>query len=78
MKAYGGAVNVDDVIASIKHIVMDLINVLPGNISVNTVQHATIDEAVFSMSSAPSSCGTTGLCNPFLSNGYVNTIPRKQ
>jgi hypothetical protein len=31
---------------------MDLINVLPGNGSVNTVQDATIDEDVFSMSSA--------------------------
>jgi hypothetical protein len=28
---------------------MDLINVLPGNSSVNTVQHATIEEAVFSV-----------------------------
>jgi hypothetical protein len=27
---------------------MDLINALPGNISVNTVQHATIEEDVFS------------------------------
>jgi hypothetical protein len=26
-----------------------LINPLPGNISVNTVQHATIEEAVFSV-----------------------------
>jgi hypothetical protein len=33
-------------------ILTDLINALPGNSSVNTVQHATIDEAVFSMSSA--------------------------
>jgi hypothetical protein len=31
----------------------DLINAVPGNSSVNTVQHATIDEAVVSMSSAP-------------------------
>jgi hypothetical protein len=30
-------------------IVTDLINALPSNISVNTVQHATIDEAVFSV-----------------------------
>jgi hypothetical protein len=28
------------------YIVTDLINVLPGNSSVNTVQHATVDEAV--------------------------------
>jgi hypothetical protein len=30
------------------------------------------------MSSAPSSGGTKGLCNPFLSNGSVNTLRRKQ
>jgi hypothetical protein len=30
------------------YIGMDLINALPGNSSVNTVQHATIEEAVFS------------------------------
>jgi hypothetical protein len=46
--------------------------------SVNMVQHTTIDEAVFSMSSAPSSGGTMRLCNPFLSNGSVNTLLRKQ
>jgi hypothetical protein len=60
-----------------KNILTDLINALSGNSSVNTVQYATIDEAVFSMSSAPSSGGTTGLCNSFLSNGSVNTLPRK-
>jgi hypothetical protein len=59
------------------NIVRDLINVLPGNSSVNTVQHATVDEAVFSMSSTLSSGGTMGLCNPFLSNGSVNTRPCK-
>jgi hypothetical protein len=57
------------------HIVTDLINALPGNSSVNTVQHTTIDEAVFSMLSALSSSGTMGLCNPFLSNSSVNTFP---
>jgi hypothetical protein len=31
----------------------DLINALPSNSSVNTVLHVIIDEAVFSMSSAP-------------------------
>jgi hypothetical protein len=36
-----------------QNIVTDLINTLPGNISVNTVQYATLDEAVFFMSSAP-------------------------
>jgi hypothetical protein len=30
-------------------IVTDLINALPGNSSVNTVQHATIEEALFSV-----------------------------
>jgi hypothetical protein len=28
---------------------MDLINALPGNSSVNTIQHATMEEAVFSV-----------------------------
>jgi hypothetical protein len=56
--------------------IIDLIDALPGNSSVNMVQHATIDKAVFSMSSAPSSGGTTWLCNPFLSNGSVNAFPR--
>jgi hypothetical protein len=40
--------------------------------------YTTIDEAVFSMSSAPSSGGTTRLCNPFLSNGSINTLPPKR
>jgi hypothetical protein len=61
-----------------ERIVTGLINALPGNTSVNTVQHATIDEAVFSMSSSPISGGMTGLCNPFLSNDSVNTVPRKR
>jgi hypothetical protein len=39
------------------------------------VQNATIDEAMFSVSSTPSSCGTTRLCNPFLGNSSVNTFP---
>jgi hypothetical protein len=51
--------------ASFIHIVMDLINVLPGNSSVNTVQHATINEGVFSMSSTPSSGGTKVHATPF-------------
>jgi hypothetical protein len=33
--------------------VTDLINALPGNSSLNTVQHARVNEAEFSMSSAP-------------------------
>jgi hypothetical protein len=36
-----------------EYTVTDLINALPSNSSVNTIQQATIDEAVFSMSSAP-------------------------
>jgi hypothetical protein len=36
------------------NIVTDLINALQSNSSVNMVQHATIDEVVFSVSSAPS------------------------
>jgi hypothetical protein len=35
-------------------IVMDLINALPGNRSVNTIQHATVEEAVFSVSAVTS------------------------
>jgi hypothetical protein len=35
------------------NIVTDLVKALLGNSSVNTAQHSTIDEAVFSMSSAP-------------------------
>jgi hypothetical protein len=58
------------------HIVTDFINAFPGNSSVNTVQHATVDDAVFSVSFAPSSCGTTGLCKPLLGNDSVNTFPR--
>jgi hypothetical protein len=60
------------------NIVTDLINALPGNSSVNTVQHTTVDEAVFSMFSVLSSGGTMGLCNLFLSNGSVNTFTRKR
>jgi hypothetical protein len=37
--------------------VTDLINVMPGNSSVNTVQHATIEEAVFSVSAVTSRSG---------------------
>jgi hypothetical protein len=38
--------------------------------------YATIDEVVFSLRSAPSNNRITGLCNPFPSNGWVNTFPR--
>jgi hypothetical protein len=58
--------------------VMDLMNALSGKSSVNTVQHAIIDEVLFSMSYATSRGGKTELCNPFLSNGSVNTLPRRQ
>jgi hypothetical protein len=36
------------------NIVTDLINALPGNSSVNTVQHATVEEPVFSVSAVTS------------------------
>jgi hypothetical protein len=38
--------------------------------------YAPIDEAVFSMRSAPNNSRITGLRNPFLSNCLVNTFPR--
>jgi hypothetical protein len=44
---------------SVKYIV-ELISALPGNGSVNTVQHGTVDEAVFSMSSVPLPALLTG------------------
>jgi hypothetical protein len=42
------------------YIVTDLINALLGNGSVNTAQHATEYETVFSMSSAPRPVLVTG------------------
>jgi hypothetical protein len=60
------------------NLVSDLINALPGNSYVNTVRHATIGEAVSSVSFTPSSGGTTELCNPFLSNDSVNTLLRNR
>jgi hypothetical protein len=36
-------------ISDYKHTVTDLVNALPGNSSVNTVQFATIEKAVFSV-----------------------------
>jgi hypothetical protein len=56
---------------SVLYILTELINMLPGNCSVNTAQHATIDGTVFSMSSAPSTGGTRGLCNPILGKDSV-------
>jgi hypothetical protein len=53
-----------------------LITAWPGNSSVNTVHHATVDEGVFSMSSAPSSGEKKELCNPLLGKGSVNIFPR--
>jgi hypothetical protein len=38
--------------------------------------YATIEEAVFSMRSASSNSRITGLSNPFLSSGWVNTFLR--
>jgi hypothetical protein len=43
--------------AQILHIVTDLINALTGNSYVNTVQHATIEEAVFSVDPTDVSIG---------------------
>jgi hypothetical protein len=63
---------------ALTYIVTDLINASTGHNYVNTVQQATIGEGFFSMLSTSSSSGTTGLCNPFLSNGSVNTLPPKQ
>jgi hypothetical protein len=40
-------------IRSLQDTVTYLIDALPGNSPVNTVQHASIDESLFSMSSAP-------------------------
>jgi hypothetical protein len=37
------------------------------------LDYATIEEAVIFMSSVPSNSRNTVLCNPFLSNGTVNT-----
>jgi hypothetical protein len=45
------------------YIVTDVINALPGNSSVNTVQHATIDEAVFYVVRA----------TPSAANGQINS-----
>jgi hypothetical protein len=53
-------------------IVTGLINALPGNSYVNTVQHAKIDEAVFPVSSVPSSNGNGVLCEQLL--GYVSVL----
>jgi hypothetical protein len=56
------------------HIVTDSINALPGNSYVNTVQHATIDEAVFSMSSASSNSRNRVLCDQLLGHATVLII----
>jgi hypothetical protein len=42
-----------------------LINALPGNSSVNTVQHATIEEAVFSVSAVTTYNSGQRLCDLF-------------
>jgi hypothetical protein len=61
-----------DLISSHIDTVTDLINALPGNNYVNTVQHAIIDEDVFSMSSAPSNSRNGVLCNQLL--GYATVL----
>jgi hypothetical protein len=51
------------------HDVTDVINALPGNSYINTIQHAIKDEDVFSMSSAQSNSRNGVLCDQFL--GYA-------
>jgi hypothetical protein len=55
-----------------------LVNKFPRRQLVNSLLlgYATIDEAVFSIRSAPNNSRIMELCNPFLSNGWVNTFPR--
>jgi hypothetical protein len=48
-------------------IVTDLINVLPGNSSVNTAQHAAVEETVFSVSAVTSRIGGWWLCPVMIS-----------
>jgi hypothetical protein len=47
----------DRCISSEIRLVTDLIKALPGNSSVNKVQHATIEEAAFSVSAVTSRSG---------------------
>jgi hypothetical protein len=56
------------------NIITDLINALPGNNYVNTVQHPTIDEAVFSISSAPSNSRNRVLSDQLIGYARVLTI----
>jgi hypothetical protein len=58
--------------------VTDLINALPGNSSVNTVKHATIDEAVFSMLSASRSSLLTDQSTRSLTRNVLSlwSVPR--
>jgi hypothetical protein len=52
--------------------VTHLINVLPGSSSVNMVHYATLEEAVFSMSSASSNSRHRVLCDQLL--GYATGL----
>jgi hypothetical protein len=54
------------------NIVTDLINALPGNSSVNSAQHATIEKNMFSLSAVTSRHVTCVFCDtcPFL--GYIS------
>jgi hypothetical protein len=61
------------------HYVMDLINTLPGNSSVNTVRHATIEKAVFSLDSTDTPIDWLNsdhvkcvYCRSSLFCGYIN------
>jgi hypothetical protein len=55
-----GVVCVNDAVARFFLIVTDLTYALPGNSSVNTVQHAAIEVAVFSVSAVTSRSGGYG------------------
>jgi hypothetical protein len=60
--------------SSLKNIVTDLINALPGNSSLNKVQHATIEEAVFSVSAVTTRSGGWWSCDMcFL---WLVSVPR--
>jgi hypothetical protein len=54
--------------------VTNLINVLSGSSSVNTVHYATIEEAVLSMSAATSNSRKDVLCDQLLGYATVLTI----
>jgi hypothetical protein len=54
--------------------VTDLVNALPDSSYINTVQHITIDEAVFSTMPAPSNSRNGVLCDQLLGYATVLTV----